>query len=88
MSWLELSRVLTLIASITITVGLYGQTIKIWKTRSASDFTATLIAALVFNELAWLNYGFALKEWPIIVIGLVNIPVVLVAAAGFLKYRG
>ncbi len=87
MTWLEISRLVTLIASITITVGLYDQALKIWRTRSAKDFTATLVAALILNELAWLNYGFALKEWLIIVIGLANIPAVFISGVGFLRYR-
>ena len=86
-TWLEVSRIVTILASVAITIGLYDQALKIWRTQSAKDFTVTLVAALIFNEVAWLNYGFALREWPIIGVGLANIPAVLVAGAGFLRYR-
>lgn len=78
---------LTLVASVAITIGLYDQAFKIWRTKSARDLTATLVAAVVVNELAWLNYGMALSEWPIMVISAANLPAVLIAAAGFTKYH-
>lgn len=87
MDRLELSRFITVIASIAITLGLYDQAVKIWRTRSVKDFTLTLVAALVFNEAAWLNYGLALQEWPIIAVGCANLPAVIIASIGFLKYR-
>ena len=85
--YLYVSRIAVLIASIAITAGLYHQTVKIWLTRSAGDFTLTLIAALLLNEIAWLNYGVALSEWPIIVISAANLPAAVLAGAGYLKYR-
>lgn len=87
MDYMGMSRLVTLLASIFITIGLYHQAIKIWKTRSAKDFTATIIVALILNEVAWLNYGFALWEWPIIIIGCLNIPGAIIAGLGFIKYR-
>jgi len=87
LSYLEISRVITLIASVFITFGLYDQAIKIWRTRSAKDFTVSIIIALGFNEIAWLNYGVSLGEWPIIIIGCLNIPVAIIASIGFIKYR-
>lgn len=88
MLYLNASRLLTLFASIAISIGLYDQAFKIWRTKSAKDFTWTIVAALVFNELAWLNYGFVLREWPIITIGLLNIPASLIAAVGYARYKG
>ena len=88
MNHLDISRLVTLLASIFITFGLYGQATKIWRTKSAKDFTVTIIVALIFNEVAWLNYGLALWEWPIIVLGCLNIPAVVIAGLGFFKYRG
>jgi MtN3 and saliva related transmembrane protein len=87
MNYLELSRLAILAASILITIGLYDQSLKIWRTKSAKDLTLTLVFALVINEATWLNYGFALREWPIIAIGLLNTPAVLIATVGYLRYR-
>lgn len=87
MDYVNFSRIFTVIASISIIIGLYTQAFKIWRTKSAKDFTWVIIFALLFNELAWLNYGIALFEWPIIIIGLANIPAVIIALIGFIKYR-
>lgn len=87
MNWLEVSRIITVIASIAMTAGLYRQGFMIWRTRSAKDFSMLLVIAVVFNELAWLNYGIALTEWPIILVALLNIPAVMMATAGYLKFK-
>lgn len=87
MSYLEMSRIVTLLASISITIGLYDQALKIWRTKSAKDFTTTIVVALLFNEIAWLNYGFALMEWPIITLGILNVPAAIITGVGFVKYK-
>lgn len=87
MTYHFISQLVVTCASVLITVGLYDQSLKIWRTRSARDFTTSIIIAIVFNEMAWLNYGFSLKEWPVILIPLLNIPAVLMAAVGYFKFR-
>lgn len=87
MDYLQVSRVITLLASISITLGLWAQAIKIFKTKSAKDFTWVIIFALLFNEVGWMNYGIALSEWPIIVIGAANLPAAILALVGYIKYR-
>ena len=86
-SYIEFSRILATVASMVITVGLYSQATKIWRTKSARDFSALLVAALLLDEIAWLNYGLAIYEWPIILIAALNIPAVILAVVGYLKYR-
>lgn len=87
MGYLAVSRVVVMVASLFITISLYDQALKIWRTKSAKDFTATIIAALLVNEIAWLNYGFSLSEWPIIVLGFLNVPAAIIAFIGYIKYR-
>lgn len=87
MNYLEISRILTMVSSITIMVGLYAQAWKIWRTKSAKDFTAILVFAMVLTEFVWFNYGLAIREWPIIVLETINIPGVIVIAILFIKYR-
>jgi MtN3 and saliva related transmembrane protein len=84
---LEAIRVITVMASLLIAIGLYDQSFKIWRTRSAKDFTSTLILALVLNEMSWLAYGLSIHEWPIIVVSAINVPATVIAALGFLRYR-
>jgi MtN3 and saliva related transmembrane protein len=80
-------RVVTVVASFLIAIGLYDQAFKIWRTRSARDFTSTLILALVFYEAAWLAYGISISEWPIIVVSAINVPATVIAALGYLRYQ-
>lgn len=74
-------------ASVLITLGLYDQSLKVWRTKSAKDFTTSIVVAILVNEVAWLNYGFSIGEWPVIVVSLLNIPAALVAAVGYFRFR-
>lgn len=87
MTNVEASRVLVMIGSFLITLGLYDQALKIWRTRSAKDFTLLIVVALLFNELVWINYGLAIGEWPIYLISAVNLPAAVAALVGYLRYR-
>lgn len=84
--YLEISRIITLVASAAITYGLYDQAKKIFRTKSAKDFRWTIVVAIVFNEFAWLNYGISLREWPIILVGFANIPAAILTLMGYLRY--
>lgn len=81
--YLQVSRILVLTGSISITAGLYLQAIKLWRTKSASDFAPLLVLSVLYNEIVWLNYGLALWEWPIIMIGLLNIPAAVAIFVGY-----
>ena len=87
MTYLEFSRILTFAGSMLITVGLYEQAWKIWRTRSAKDFTLSLIASLLLTEFVWLNYGVVIHEWPIYAVSIVNIPAALLATWGYVRFR-
>lgn len=84
---LAISRIMVTIASFLITGGLYHQTVKIWQTKSVDDFTWSIVFAFAFNELAWLKYGCALWEWPIILVGAMNMPAVVGLVLGYLRFR-
>lgn len=87
MTLLEISRIITVVASFFITAGLYWQAFKVWETKSANDFSMLLVCAVVFNELAWLNYGIALSEWPITLVSLLNLPAVAILSIGYFKFN-
>jgi len=88
MNYPTISRWIVFGASLLITVGLYHQAYKVWKTRSVRDFASTVIVAILINELAWLNYGIMLAEWPIILVTSLNLfPAVAVCVAYF-RFRG
>ena len=85
--YFEISRVVTMIASSTMTLGLYAQCLKLFRTKSAKDFTWSLVASLVFTEIVWLNYGMVLAEWPIILSSVLNLLPVSLISVGYSRYR-
>ena len=74
------------IASLFITAGLYAQASRIFKTKSASDFTLVLILALIYNEVSWSIYGGWIISWPLIIVTVFNIPALIMIAVGYAKY--
>lgn len=86
-AYLEISRTSVLLVSIFTVVGIYTQAIRLWHRRSADDFSAMLVVTLLANELIWLNYGFAIQEWPIIVVGMFNVPPTIVIFVCYFRFR-
>lgn len=84
--YVEVSRILAFLTSIVLVYGLYAQVIKMFRTKSAKDFTMTLLVALMLDEIAWLNYGLAINEWPVFTLGAVSLPAAVLALFGYLKY--
>ena len=85
-TYIEISRILTIIGSIGVVFGLYHQVYKIFKTKSAKDISVLMICSLILSESVWLNYGISLTEWPIITISCVNFPGLILLAIGYAKY--
>ncbi len=73
-------------AGLVITAGVYIQMIKVFQTKSAKDFALILVIALLYNEVAWLWYGIYIREWPVVVIGAINIPADIGIAIGWWLY--
>lgn len=82
----DISRWGVTIASVLLILGLYHQVYKMFKTRSASDFSYGMLGALVIAEFAWFNYGMVLKEWPILVMVGFELPASLLALYGRYKF--
>ena len=87
LDYVNVSRWLTILGSIATSYGMAAQAFKILRTKSARDVSKELIIALLFSEVAWINYGFAIKEWPILLICGINMIWVLLLAYGFFKYK-
>ena len=58
-----------------------------WRTKSVRDISASLIWLSLVNELTWLNYGLALGEWPMIAVGVANLPAGILGVWAYVKYR-
>lgn len=76
-----------LCSSFVLTIGLFSQGFKIWKSKSVENISAGLVYALMFSEPAWFLYGLRLKAWPIIVICGFNLIATFIIVGGYLKYR-
>lgn len=83
----ETSALIALASSAIVTYGTYAQVWQMWKTRSVRGVASSLIWLSSVNELTWLNYGFAAHEWPLMVIGIVNLPACVFAVWAELKFR-
>jgi uncharacterized protein with PQ loop repeat len=86
-SYCDLSRVLTFLAHLLITGGLYAQCHRTFRTRSSKDFNALLVAALLLGQTMSLNYGLAIREWPIITLSGLNLVPATLIAVGYWRYR-
>lgn len=80
------SRVGFLAGNFALTIGFWVQVLKIYRTRSAKDFSWALLASLFACETLTWNYGFQIKEWPIIIIASLNLPATLLAIRGYLLF--
>ena len=87
MDYPTVSRMAVTAASCLITVGLYQQAYKIWRTRGVRDIAATVVAAVLLNELAWLNYGIMLVEWPIVLVTSFNLLPAITICVGYIRFR-
>ncbi len=87
MSYLDFSRYVVTASSILLSVGLYHQVYKMFKTKSSDDFSVLMLLALLVCQLSWINYGLLIKEWPILFLSIVELPAGILALYGCLKYR-
>ena len=84
---LNTARVVVMIASFAITAGLYSQAYRLWERKSVDDLSCIIIMALLFNEVAWLNYGWVLSEWPIVLISFINLPAIVAIGWAYKNFR-
>ncbi len=87
MDYTELTRYSVTIASISLVIGLYHQIYKMFKTKSADDFSILMIVALLICQVTWINYGLVLDEWPILLISIAELPTGVLALIGYYKFR-
>lgn len=87
MTYQQFSQYAVVFGSIGMVIGLWAQAIKIFKTKSAKDFSSIIVASLVLSEIVWLNYGLSLLEWPMIVVSCSTVPAIILIGIGYIKYR-
>jgi uncharacterized protein with PQ loop repeat len=83
----ESSRVAFALANLILSVGLFTQCWRLYRTKNTKGLTVALFATLALHRMVQLNYGFAINEWPSIAAGLINVPPILLIAIGYFLYR-
>ena len=86
-AWIQVSRWLTVAASVGMVCALYSQGFKIWRRRSVEDIHFAIAIVPLLSELAWINYGLAIREWPILLICGVNLGACIMITSGYIKFR-
>ena len=83
------SELLTFVAALLITFGLYDQALRVWKRESADDLSLPLVASVLLNEVMWLNYGVHLlpAQKVVAAVPALNIPAAIILAVGYFKFR-
>ena len=87
MSYLDFSRYIVTASSILLIIGLYHQVYKMFKTKSTDDFSTIMIISLICCQVTWINYGYVLDEWPILILSSIELPAGILAIYGHLKFR-
>jgi uncharacterized protein with PQ loop repeat len=86
-TYCELSRVIQLLSNVALTFGLFAQCGHLFRTKTVKGITPLLVVSLAVTQLVRLNYGVAIKEWPIIAAGVINVVPVALIAIGYWRYR-
>lgn len=84
--WPNLFRINSTIAALLTSAGIYIQCFRVFRTRSAGDFSPALVVALLYFEVSWLLYGFSIMEWPVIAMTVATLPADIGIAIGYLLY--
>ena len=64
MNWIEIvGHTGAFLSSVTFIPQVY----RVWKTKSATDLSMTMMLIVFTSTLIWLVYGIALMLWPVIV---------------------
>ncbi|HWA33926.1 MAG TPA: SemiSWEET family transporter [Cyclobacteriaceae bacterium] len=64
MNWIEaFGHIGAFLTAVTFIPQVY----KIWKTKSATDLSLTMILIILMSTIVWLVYAIALMLWPVII---------------------
>ena len=86
-TYTEVSNIFVIITSIGMVYALYAQGLKMWRRRSVRDIHPAMSIAPVVNEIVWVNYGIATRDWFTVVACTICVGACLLITSGYLKYR-
>jgi MtN3 and saliva related transmembrane protein len=79
------AELLGYVAAVFTTLSFVPQVLRVYRTRSAHDISATMYGMFIFGLALWIGYGVLLRAWPIVVAN--TITVLLAAAILGMKLR-
>lgn len=83
---LTILRINSAVAGMLISLGIYIQCFRVFRSRSAKDFSPALVIALIYFEVSWLAYGISINEYPVISMTAATLPADIGIAIGYLLY--
>ena len=60
-------------AALCTTLSFVPQAIRVYRTRSAADISATMYTLFIAGLVLWIGYGLALRAWPIVIANTVTV---------------
>ncbi len=78
---------LGLLAGVLTTVSFVPQVFKIWQTKSAQDFSASMLIAFCSGIFLWLIYGFYIRALPVILANAITLFLAGIILFFKLKYK-
>lgn len=84
---MDIVETLGLAAGFLTTVAYVPQVVKIWRSKSARDVSLRTFAALTLGIAAWLAYGIAKHDVPLVLWNAVTLVLAGAILAMKLKYR-
>lgn len=80
-------QILGLVAGTITSITFLPQVVKIWKTRSATDISLSMLLLLLLGVIMWLTYGILVKDAAIIYTNSMVLLMGLIMLFFKLKYK-
>ena len=81
-----ITTALGMLAGALTTIAFLPQVLKTWKSKSAKDVSAGMLATFTTGVLLWLIYGVLIESWPVIIANAVTLVLAGANLALKLKY--
>ena len=86
-SFFFIPSIVALLAPIVNCIQLVPQLVKTSVTKKVDDLSYQSLLLILFTNLLWLLHGYFIKDWSLIVAGIVSIIINLSLIGFYLKYK-
>lgn len=76
-----------LIVPIITSIQLLPQLIKTYKTESVGDLSLYTLLLIVFSNILWLSHGVFIRDYSLIISGILSIIINIILLVLYLKYK-